>query len=136
MTRWWAAALILAAFAIGSARAQSGDDLDAVQKQIQQLTDVGKYVDALALQRRMAARIARAEIAASGRPGQKTVGALSGVAWQAVLSHDFKRALAVSVRAHALAADNLVVETNRAHALLFLGRVREARVIYFAYKNK
>jgi hypothetical protein len=44
--------------------------------------------------------------------------------------------LAVSDRAHALLPDNLSVETNRAHALMFLGRGEASRALYLANRGK
>ena len=46
------------------------------------------------------------------------------------------KALAAAERAHALLPDNLWIETNRAHALMFLGREQDAHVIYLDYKGK
>jgi tetratricopeptide (TPR) repeat protein/CHAT domain-containing protein len=119
-----------------SAPAQKSDDLEALQRQVEQLDQAGKYAGALALQRRLAAETEKAESASTGKPGAKTVDALVSLAWYALLAHDFKEALAVSNRAHMIAPTDLSVETNRAHALLFMGRAREARAIYLAYKNK
>jgi tetratricopeptide (TPR) repeat protein/CHAT domain-containing protein len=116
--------------------AQDADNRDIARRQVEQLDRAGKHLEALALQRRLATQIEKAEIASTGRPGAKTVGALVDVARYALLARDFRTALAASSRAHALAPLDLSVETNRAHALLFLGRVGEARALYRAYKGK
>ena len=39
-------------------------------------------------------------------------------------------------RAQALLPDNLSIETNRAHALMFLGSARDSTALYLAYKGK
>jgi hypothetical protein len=39
-------------------------------------------------------------------------------------------------RAHALLPDDLGIETNRAHALMFLERGEDAKALYFAHKGK
>jgi CHAT domain-containing protein/tetratricopeptide (TPR) repeat protein len=136
-----AAALILSvalSLSIASTlvKAQDAGDIDALKRQVHQLYQAGKYTDALVLQRRVVAEIEKAEMASAGNPGAKTVSALTRVAWYALLSHHFKEALAASDRAHALGPANLAVEINRAHALLFMGRIGEARAIYFAHKGK
>jgi CHAT domain-containing protein/tetratricopeptide (TPR) repeat protein len=125
MTCLWAAA----------ARAQS-DDVNALEKKVQQLDQAGNYADALAVQRRLAVEVEKTETASAGRPGAKTADALVAVSWYAVLSHDFDLALAASERVHALSPGNLLAETNRAHALLFKGHLNEARALYLAYKGK
>jgi esterase/lipase superfamily enzyme/Tfp pilus assembly protein PilF len=119
-----------------SAPAQQSKELETLRQQIEQFDQGGKYAEALVLQRRLAAEIERAETASAGAPGAKTAGALVNVAWHALFAHDFEQALAVSDRAHALEPTQLDVETNRAHALLLLGRVDEARALYRSYKGK
>jgi tetratricopeptide (TPR) repeat protein len=137
---WHAAPIIFAAFLTGmqssSVAAQKIDDLELVRRQVEQLDRAGKHLQALTLQHRLAAEIEKAETASAGRPGAKTVDALVSVAWHALLARDFKQALAASNRAHDLAPNNLSVEIDRAHALLLLGRPREARAIYLAHKGK
>jgi hypothetical protein len=58
------------------------------------------------------------------------------VAWYALLAREFAKALIVANRAHTLLPDNLEIETNRAHSLLFLGRKEEARALYLANQGK
>jgi tetratricopeptide (TPR) repeat protein len=117
-------------------KAQNAGDIDTLKRQVQQLDQAGKYAEALVLQRRVAAAIEKAEIARTGRAGAKTVDALVSVSTLALVAHDFRTALAASSRAHALAPANLFVETKRAHALLFSGRIGEASALYRAYKGK
>ena len=47
-----------------------------------------------------------------------------------------EKRLTAADRAHALLPDDLVIETNRAHALMFLGRQEEAKALYLAHKGK
>jgi esterase/lipase superfamily enzyme/Flp pilus assembly protein TadD len=119
----------LATIQSSTAPAQQSDDLARLQRQVQQLDQAGKYTEALALTRRIAAETEKAETASAGKPSAKTANALIGVAWYSLLAGDFKEALAVSDRAHALDPSNLAVETNRAHALLLSGRVQEAQAL-------
>lgn len=71
-----------------------------------------------------------------GKPGKDTATQLNGVAWTAIFGRDFAKALSASERAHAINPDSLVIETNRAHALLFLDRGDEARAIYMTHRGK
>jgi hypothetical protein len=129
-------ALLSLSIASTLAKAQEAGDLGTLKRQIEQLDQAEKYAEALVLQRRVAVEIEKAEMASAGRLGAKTVVELINVAWYALLAHDFKTALAASSRAHALGPANLAVETNRAHALLFVGRLGEARALYFAHKGR
>jgi len=127
---------LLTAVQSSRAPAQQSNDLETLRQQINQSDQAGKYAEALALQRKLAAEIEKADTANVGKPGAKTASGLADIAWFALLAHNFKESLAAGNRAHALAPGNLFIESNRAHALLFLGHVREARAIYLAYKNK
>ena len=44
--------------------------------------------------------------------------------------------MTVSNRAHALFPDDLAIESDRAHALLFLGHREESKALYLAHKGK
>jgi hypothetical protein len=70
------------------------------------------------------------------KPGEETAQALLSVAWYALFAREFTKTLTVSDRAHALFPDDLAIETNRAHALMFIGRGEESRALYLAYKGK
>jgi tetratricopeptide (TPR) repeat protein len=96
----------------------------------------GRHAEALRLQEGLAAEVEAAETEREGKPGKDTAGALTGVAWDALLARDYEKAVAVAERAHALFPDDLGIETNRAHALMFLGRQEEAKALYVAYKGK
>ena len=58
------------------------------------------------------------------------------VAWYALFAREFTKALTVADRAHALLPDNLTIETNRAHALMFSERREESKALYLAHKGK
>ena len=47
---------------------------------------------------------------------------------------DFAKALEAADEAIALAPEKIWIYTNRAHALMFLGRVEEARALYLQYR--
>ncbi len=105
--------------------------------------ETGDRAGALAAHRRrlpvrekIAALIEEEEAKNDGRAGRATARALSDVSWVALFNHEFARALAAAERAHSLDANYLTVETNHAHALLFLERSEEGRAIYIAHKGK
>ena len=83
-----------------------------------------------------AAKEEEAEAKREGKPGEATATALTAVAWYALLAKEFTTALSAADRAHALLADDLIVETNRAHALMFLGRSNESEAIYLSHKGQ
>jgi TIR domain len=66
----------------------------------------------------------------------QAAGALSDDARQALLAKEFPKALALAEKAHALFPDGLVIEINRAHALMFMERGEEAKALYLAHKGK
>jgi len=47
--------------------------------------------------------------------------------WYALFAKDYAKALAVADHAHALFPDNLGIETNRAHVLMFMGTMKRLR---------
>jgi uncharacterized protein YecT (DUF1311 family)/uncharacterized protein YgiM (DUF1202 family) len=68
-------------------------------------------------------------------PSDLTAIDLSQLSWYALCAHEFKRALDASERSLKI-KPRLGPETNRAHALMLLGRLDEAKVIYLAHKGK
>jgi len=95
-----------------------------------------RFAEALQLQEALAAEEEAAETKREGKPGEDTALALNGVAWRALLAREPGRALTAAERAHELLPEDLRIETNRAHALMFLGRQREAEALYLAYKGQ
>jgi tetratricopeptide (TPR) repeat protein len=61
---------------------------------------------------------------------QFVVQQIGSLAYLFVLARDFNKALSVADQAIALAPNETWLYTNRAHALMFLGRVDEARTLY------
>ena len=97
----------------------------------------GHYDVALKLRISLAEEVERDETKRTGAPGIRDCRrAWLSVAWAALFARDFAKALAVSERAHQLAPDDLLIETNRAHALMFLGRTGEARALYLDHRGK
>jgi TPR repeat protein len=96
----------------------------------------GRYDEALRLAESFAAKFEAEETRRDGRPGEQTAGELQQMTWYALFAKDYTKALAVAVHAHALFPDNLGIETNRAHALMFTGHDEEAKALYLAHKGE
>jgi tetratricopeptide (TPR) repeat protein len=67
---------------------------------------------------------------------QSSIEKIGGLAYNSVLAHDFATALEAADQAISLAPDATWLYTNRAHALMFLGRVDEARSLYLQHSGK
>jgi hypothetical protein len=122
----WIAAFV----ADKSAWGQQSDELAILRTQADALAKEGKRKEAFVAHRTLASRAEQAEIAAAGKAGTKTGEALGNLAWHAVLAEQFQEALAAADRGLLLAPELRAIEGNRAHALMFLGRVDEARAIH------
>jgi TPR repeat protein len=94
------------------------------------------YAKALQWQEAYAAKVQPEETKRLGKPGKETAEALYDVAWYALLAREFTRALTAADRAHALLPDDLSIEINRAHALMFLEHQEDAKALYLGNKGK
>ena len=103
---------------------------------ITEAAGAGHYAEALQLQEAYAAKVEALETKRESKPGEETAEALSSVAWHALFARDFTKALTASDRAHALFPDDLSIETNHAHALMFIGREEECKALYLAHKGE
>ncbi len=103
---------------------------------VQAAFGAGDFAKAAALQAKLAATVETAEREKAGKPGQETASALGGLSWYRLFARDFKGALTASDRAIAIEPGRIVIATNKAHALMFLGRAREARALYLRYKGQ
>jgi tetratricopeptide (TPR) repeat protein len=63
-------------------------------------------------------------------------GADIGLAWFQLFSRDFSGSLASSDEAIKLNPKDLAAQTNRAHALLFLGRTKDAETVYLGHRGE
>jgi TPR repeat protein len=100
------------------------------QLSISEAFGAGRYAEALQLQEALAAKMVE------GKAAKETAQALNSVAWYGLFAREFTKALTVAERAHALLPDELAIETNRAHALMFLGREKESKALYLAHRGK
>jgi TPR repeat protein len=103
---------------------------------ISEAAGAGRYAEALQLTVAWAAKVEAEEMKREGKPGKQTAELLNLVAWRALLAREFMKALTVADRAHALFPDYLAMETNRAHALMFLEREEESKALYLAHKGE
>ncbi|MGO9986237.1 MAG: caspase family protein [Rhodomicrobium sp.] len=109
---------------------------EEAQAAIQAAFEAKDFGKAAALRAKLAAEIEKAEREKAGKPGPETASELLALSWYRLFARDFKGALAASDRAIAIEPENIVLATNRAHALMFLGRAKEARALYLRYKGK
>jgi TPR repeat protein len=103
---------------------------------ISEAAGAGRHAEAFQLQEEFAAKVEEVEAKREGKPGKETARALLSVARYALFARDFTKALTVSDRAHALLPDDLGIETNRAHALMFVEGGEKCKALYLAHKGK
>src|SRR5262249_13364099 len=113
---------------------QSGE-IEDLRKQADALYAARDYSGALARYRLAASETEQQETKDSGKPGTATAEVLGSLAWCALHAGEFAEALAATDQALGLAPDLLWIETNRAHALLLLGRLEDARSAYLRHKG-
>ena len=121
-------------------KAADQGDADAIaqleQLPIREAAGAGRYVEALQLQEARAVKLEAMETKREREPGKQTAQALHLVARLALFAQEFTKALTAADRAHALLPDELAIETNRAHALMFLGRGEDSKALYLVYQGK
>lgn len=105
-----------------------------LQRQADELYKAAQYERALAAAER-ARRFVEASVFAD-RDKSVPAKANGNVAWYALFARQPERALAASEGALILAPYSLPDQTNRAHALMFLDRIEEARLIYLGHKGE
>ena len=106
------------------------------QLSIHEAQATGRYPEALRLQEAFAAKTEADETKRDGKPGEQTAGELTQVIWYALFAKEFTKALTIANRSHTLFPDDLSIESNRVHALLFMGHDEEAKALYLAHKGE
>lgn len=92
-----------------------------------------QFREALSIMR-MRAQVEQAlEIAKSGAPGNTTATSLGRLAWYAILAREFSEAETAASKALDLEPEANWIKINKGHALLFLGRVEDAKMLYASY---
>jgi TPR repeat protein len=126
--RWW--------YEKAAAKGDEDAKLNQERLSISEARTVGRYAEALRHGEALVAITEAVETKRNGKPGERTARAISGMAWSALFAREFANALAASERGHTLLPHNLLIETNRAHALMFIGHDKEAKALYLAHKGK
>ncbi|MFA5952103.1 MAG: hypothetical protein WC807_17665 [Hyphomicrobium sp.] len=103
---------------------------------IDQAFTAGQFTDALRLQELLTVDVETVETNSAGKPGEKTSSELVSVAWYSLFARQADKALSAAKRALLIAPERISIETNRAHALMYLGRAAEARALYLVHKDK
>jgi hypothetical protein len=67
---------------------------------------------------------------------QYSIRNIGDLAYRFVVAHDFAKALEAADQVISLAPKQIWLYTNRAHALMFLGRADEARALYLRYRGE
>jgi hypothetical protein len=98
--------------------------------------DAGHYDEAYKFGNDSALAADALETKTQHKPGGLTADALVKLSWYGLFARQYARALDASERAINLSPNDLVPVTNRAHALMFLGRAAEAKAIYLAHKGE
>jgi TPR repeat protein len=119
--------------------AAAGDDRaiwPLAQLAVAEAEEAGRYDEALRLQSARVTEAEAGEVRAAGKPGSRTANELGNLAWYALFAREPARALAAAERALAIDPSQLWIETNRVHAIMYLGRVIEARALFLLHKGK
>jgi hypothetical protein len=105
---------------------------------IQSAFEANDFAKAATLQTTLAETVEKAETQQAGKPGAATADELVKVSWYALFARDYDNALSATGRAASLAPDEaqLIIATNRAHALMCLDRADEARALYAQHRGK
>jgi tetratricopeptide (TPR) repeat protein len=96
----------------------------------------GRYDEAHTLYKNAEILAENYEIKTEGNVAALTADTLSSVAYTALFLREYQEALAAADRALELKPNNLFYMTNRAHALMFLGRDNEARELSLSNRSK
>jgi tetratricopeptide (TPR) repeat protein len=113
----------------------SWDKIAYVEQNQENFADaLQSYRSSLTIRQQLAALDATNKQAADDL--QYVIGWIGGLAYSAILGRDFSTALQCADEALSLAPGQLWLYTNRAHALMFLGRTGEARALYLKYRGQ
>ena len=94
-----------------------------------------RYQEAVDAEKKWIAYVQRGSMKEPDRTTALT-SAYLGLSWFQLLTHDFNGALASTEAGKKLNPSDLFLDTNRAHALLFLGQTQEAENIYLGNRGK
>jgi TPR repeat protein len=123
-------------FEKAAAKGNANAKMNLERLPISEAFTTGRYGVALQLQEALTAKLEAEETKRDGRPGEQTAGELTQVIWYALFAKEFTKALTIANRSHALFPYDLSIESNRVHALLFMGHDEEAKALYLAHKGE
>ena len=109
---------------------------ERAQAAVRTAFEAGRFKTAARLQAEAAKTVERVDRRQTHKLGPATASALLQLSWYQLFSREFKQALASSERAIAVDPENLAYATNKAHALMFLGRPKAAQDVYHKYKGR
>jgi hypothetical protein len=110
----------------------SGERLEAWSAEIKQLTAEKKWPEAVTARLAKLAYRLKYRLATTAEVVSRK-GDYLGLSWSQLHTRDFAGALVSAEAGLKLDQHYLPIETNRAHALLFLGRTEEARKLYLSH---
>ncbi|MGO8954371.1 MAG: tetratricopeptide repeat protein [Rhodomicrobium sp.] len=111
-------------------------DRQEAKEAIEAAFEAGDFAKAAEAQAKLAEAVERGESERVGKLGSAAASELSNLSWYRLFARYFKGALEASDRAIAIEPERILHATNKAHALMFLGRAEEARALYLRYKGQ
>jgi hypothetical protein len=111
------------------------DDPQTVQKLPEAYFQAKHYSDAVDAEKKWIDFVKQNQ-ADSAKRTETLASAYLALSWYQLFAKDYAEALASSEEGKKIAPSDLFLDTNRAHALLFLGRNQEAEAIYLGNRGK
>jgi len=113
--------------------------IEDAQKRTKSATDAFErknYAEAIRIQEAILASVRRSETVGGGKPGEGTLKALLELSRYQLFAGRYDDVIATADQAVAISKDFLLIDTNRAHALMLKGSIEEARAVYNKHKGK
>jgi len=128
MRKQWRIALVVAILAVGALSTvgwflYQEHAISAAKHSIEEHENAGRFPEALKEQHALAEKV-------------RTADAFDKEVWYELLTRNFRQALTDATRAHNRFPNNLEIETDRAHALMFMDRGDDAKALYLAHKGE
>jgi tetratricopeptide (TPR) repeat protein len=112
---------------------------EGLRERTRRLTGLKLWHEAAQLQQRLVSLLGK-DPSSDTAPRRDLAGAYLNLSWYQLLARDFTGAMASTQAGHEVKSGDadveLMLDGNRAHALLFLGRIPEALQLYAAHRGK
>ena len=108
---------------------------DAIEKLPEFYSEHKRWKDAAAAQQKLV-ESTLAEKMDDKKRREKLRGEYLALSWYQLMAREFQAALTSSEAGRKLDESYLPIETNHAHALMFLGRTQEAEALYLKYRGQ